>query len=200
MALTTVRNAVLGFGVEFGGGLAEFRYEEQRVVAEAAFATQGRQDFAVPFAFGDQRLRVFGVAHQHDDRDKMGAPVRVAAEIGEQLFIVAGVGFRLAGIACRIDAGGAAERGDAQAGIVGQGRQAGQLGGMAGFGQRVFDEGAVRLFRFRNAEIALGDDFETERGEERVQLLHFLGVVGSEDEFLHGLAHDARAVCWAATN
>ena len=102
--------------------------------------------------------------------------------------------FRFAGVARQINAGGAAEGGDAESGIVGEGRQAGKLGGMTGLGQRIFDEGAVRLLGFRNAELALGDDFETERRQQCVQLVHLLGVVGGEDDLLHV----ASALCWAA--
>lgn len=57
-----MRAAVLFRGVEFGGAFVEFADVEQRIVAEAAFAARRAQDFAVPFAFGDDRLRVVRVA------------------------------------------------------------------------------------------------------------------------------------------
>ena len=150
----------------------------------------------MPFAFGDQRLRVTGVPDEYDDGDEVGRPVGVAAQFGKQLGIVAGVGFGVAGVACRMHPRRAAECANAQAGVVGECRQAAMLRGVAGLGQGVLDEGAVRLFGFGNAEIALRDDFEAERGKERIQLLHLLGVVGGENEFFHA----ASALSWAATS
>ena len=98
---------------------------EQWVVAEAVGAALGGENFAVPFAFGNNRLRVVGGPNQHQDTGKMGAPVVLASQIGEQFGIVARIRFRFAGIACRVDARRAAEGGDAEAGVVGQRRQAG---------------------------------------------------------------------------
>jgi hypothetical protein len=60
---------------QFGRGLFQRRHEEQRVVAEAARAARRRQDLAVPLALGDERLRVVGVAHQHQHAVEMGAAV-----------------------------------------------------------------------------------------------------------------------------
>jgi hypothetical protein len=76
--------------------------------------------------------------------------------VREQLGVVAGIRLRVAGIAGREHAGRAVQGFDAQAGVVGQRRQAAVGGGVAGLGQRVFDEGAVRLLGFRNAQLALG--------------------------------------------
>jgi hypothetical protein len=137
--LTAVRNPVLGFGIEFGAGLAEFRQVEHRVIAEAAFAAQFGQDLAVPLAFGDQRLRVVGVADEDDDRDEMGGAVGVGAELGKQFFIVALVRFRLAGVTGGINARRAAERRDADARIIGQRRQARKFGCMPRLGQGVLE-------------------------------------------------------------
>lgn len=51
------------------------------------------------------------------------------------------------------------------------------------------DEGAVRVPQAcRNAELALRDDFEAERRQQRVQLLHLLGIVGGEDKLHEGEA------------
>src|SRR3546814_3067175 len=61
-----VADAVLQRRIEFGRRPAALGIEEHRVVAEPAVAAPRVQDAAVPAAFGDQRLRVFGVAQQHD--------------------------------------------------------------------------------------------------------------------------------------
>ena len=57
-----VADAVLDRGVEFGGGEVVFRVKKDRVVAEAVFAAWCAEDAALPAAFGNQRLRVIGVA------------------------------------------------------------------------------------------------------------------------------------------
>ena len=104
-----MRQAVLGGGVEFGGGTVEIPHIEQRVIAEAALAARLGQDLAMPFALGDQRLRIVGMADENDDRDEVGGAVAMRAKFGEQLLVVAGIRFRLAGVARGMDAGSAAE-------------------------------------------------------------------------------------------
>ena len=99
-------------------------------------------------------------------------------------------------VARRIDAGRAAERFDAQPGIVGERGQAGDACGVARLLQRVFDEGGVRLLALGHAELPLRDQFPAERGEDGVELFQLLGVVRGEDELLH----EARALSWAATS
>ena len=107
--LAAVREAVLFDGVEFGRGDAALGQEEQRVVAEAAVTAVVVDDRAVPFAFGDDRLRVVGVADEDDQRNEVRTPIGLSGEVGEQLFVVARIGFGFAGVARRIDARRAAE-------------------------------------------------------------------------------------------
>ena len=64
----------------------------------------------------------------------MRTAVGDTGEVGDQPRVVAFVGLRLSGVARRKDAGRAAQGGDAEPGIVGQGRQAGEPGGMARLG------------------------------------------------------------------
>ena len=78
-----MRELVLDRTIQFGRSLAVGRNIEQWVVAEAVGAALGGENFAVPFAFGDDRLRVVGGAHQHQDAGKMGAPVALAGQIGK---------------------------------------------------------------------------------------------------------------------
>jgi len=65
-----VRPAVLFGRVEFGGGALEFAQVEHRVIAEAIVAPCLRQNLARPFALGNDRLWVVGVANEDDQRTK----------------------------------------------------------------------------------------------------------------------------------
>ena len=81
-----------------------------------------------PDAFGDQRLRIVGVAQQHEHADEVRAALRRRArrcKRAQQLVDVGRGVAVLAGVARRVQAGRAVERIDAQAGIVGQRGQAG---------------------------------------------------------------------------
>ncbi len=76
-------------------------------------------------------------------------------QIGDQLAIVFRVRFRFTGITCRQHARRATQRVDANPGVVSQCRQACQARSVPGLGERVFNKGQVRLFRFRDIELAL---------------------------------------------
>jgi hypothetical protein len=84
--LATMRTAVFLGGVEFGGGPVEFADVEQRIIAKAIVAACCRQNLAVPFAFGDDRLRVVGVTNKNDDRHEMRAALTARAEFGQSSF------------------------------------------------------------------------------------------------------------------
>ncbi|UUZ52022.1 hypothetical protein LP420_29550 [Massilia sp. B-10] len=58
---------------------------------------------------------------------------------------------------------------------------------MAGFFQRVFHEGRVRLFRLGHVEFALRMQGEADRAEDFGKFTEFACVVGGEDE---ALGHD----------
>ena len=102
---TTVRATVLLVRVELGSRLAERRQEEIRVVTEATGTARNIDDLAVPLTFGDDRLRVVGVAHENEDADVVGAAVGLACEIGNQLLVIARIGLGLTGKACRVHTG-----------------------------------------------------------------------------------------------
>jgi hypothetical protein len=82
----------------------------------------------------------------------------------------------------RLHAGLAAQRIDAQAGIVGHGRQAGGRRGVPRLGQRVLDERVMRLLGLGHAERALGDQLDRQRGEQLPQLGELLRVVRGQDQ------------------
>jgi hypothetical protein len=109
-------------------------------------------------------------------------------EVDNQLAVVAIVGLRFAGIARRVHAGCAAECVCANAGIISKRGQARQTRRMTCLGQRVLDEGRMRLLCLRHVEFALGMQFETDRFQHRAELLQLAGVVGGEYEFAsHGI-------------
>ena len=56
--LPTVRAAIFLVGAEFCGGLVELADVEQRIVAKAVHAALCGENITVPFAFGDNRLRI----------------------------------------------------------------------------------------------------------------------------------------------
>ena len=53
---------------------------EMRIVAETVRAARSGDDFPVPAAFGDQRLGIVGVAHQHDHAVVVRAAVAACAQ------------------------------------------------------------------------------------------------------------------------
>src|SRR5262245_15888054 len=120
-------DAILVLRVQLSGRLAEFSYQEQRVVSKAVRAARCARDLAVPYAFGDQGFAILGVSHQHHHASVVGTPV--VLQVPQKLLVVAAIA-RLAaavttGVVGRMHARLATERGNAQAGIVGQCRQAG---------------------------------------------------------------------------
>jgi hypothetical protein len=139
----------------------------------------------MPFAFGDDRLRIVGMAHQHQHGDVVCAAIGDPGKVGQQLRVVARVGFRLAAIAGGEDARCAAQRRDAQAGVVGQRRQPGQAGGVAGLGDGVLDERDVRFLRFRHVEGGLRQHVEIEGRQQLAEFAQLAGVARSENQFLH---------------
>ena len=144
-----VADAVLFGRVQRGGGQAQVGQVEMRIVAKAVGALGLVDDLAMPMAFADERTRIVLGPHQRQHRHVPGAPVGQAGQLLDQQRVVGQVGFLAAmhlGVARRIHAGRALQRGHAQAGVVGQGRQPRQAAGVAGLGQRVLDEGDVRLF------------------------------------------------------
>jgi hypothetical protein len=84
-----------------GGALVELADVEERIVAKAARRRARPEDLAVPFALGNDRLWVVGVANENDHRNETGRAPVVFTQFDEQLLVVAGIGFRLARVACR---------------------------------------------------------------------------------------------------
>src|SRR5204863_4152503 len=90
---------------------------------------------------------------------------------------------------------------DAEARVVGDRRAAGGARGMTRLGERVLDEGDVRLLRLVDGQRALGDELDAERREQLGQLGELAGVVGGEDQ-PHTVTGSGAASArrWAATS
>src|SRR5882672_5744053 len=131
-----VTDAVLVNGIELRGRLAELPDQEQGIVAEAVRAARRACNLAVPQTFGDERIPVFGIFHQHHDTDVVCAST--VGKICQQLAVVPPVPFFPvtfpAGVVGGMHARSATQRVDAQAGVVGQRRQARGAAGVARLG------------------------------------------------------------------
>src|SRR6266851_3236733 len=129
------------------------------VVAEAVRAARLEDDLAVPRAVGDDGCRIVGAAREDEDTAIEGAPVAVAAQFPREPRVVARVALLAAalraGVMRRMHAGLAAERRDAKARIVGERGEPGGAARVACLGERVLDEGRVRLVGLAHAKLAL---------------------------------------------
>src|SRR5882672_11185987 len=163
-----VADAVLVSRVELRGRLAEFLDEKQGIVTKAVRAARRESDLAMPEALGDERIAVFGIFHQHHDADVVCASA--AGKIRQQFLVVPPVPlFPVtfpAGIVRGMHARGAVQRVDAQAGIVGERRQASRAAGVARLRERVLEKGVVRFVRLRNAELGLGKNLKLKRRQQ----------------------------------
>jgi hypothetical protein len=68
-----------------------------RVVSETSVTARRIDDGAVPDAFGDQRLRVFGVPREHQHAIVVRAAIGDASQRIDKRDVVACIGLRLAG-------------------------------------------------------------------------------------------------------
>ncbi|MNT15699.1 hypothetical protein D3C72_1507680 [compost metagenome] len=146
----------------------------------------------MPQPFADERTRIVFGAHQRQHGHVPGAAVGDRCQVAHQQCIVGCVGLFAAvhlGVARRIHPGRAVQRGHAQSGIVGQRRQPGQAAGMARLGQRVLDEGDVRLFGLGHAQFALGHQFDAQGREQGGKLAQLAGVVGRQDDTAQGIGN-----------
>ena len=92
-----MRTTVLLVWRQFGGSQVKVAQVKEWVVAETFVTTFRGQNFTMPFAFGDNRLRVVGVAHVNDDGYEMRLAFGAIAQFSEQLLVVARIAFGLVG-------------------------------------------------------------------------------------------------------
>ncbi len=140
---------------------------------EAMRAARRVDNFAIPAAFGNDRLRIFGVTHQHERGEvvcvAITGGVGVRRELLDQVAIVRGIRFLASG-ACRVARGiharRAAEDRHAQTGVVRQRRQPRRGRRMTRLRQRILDEGHMGLVGFGHAEHSLRYQLDAERREQ----------------------------------
>ena len=139
-------DGVLFLGGHLGKGLAQRGIEEHRIIAEAPVAQRGIGDGAGALALR-RKLRAVG-----EDADHGGVKVRRtghrAAHILQQQAAAGGVVFQAA-VAGGIDSRGAVQRVHAQAGIVGNGRQAAGLHDGARLDAGIIQKGLAGLLRLQ---------------------------------------------------
>jgi hypothetical protein len=149
---------------DLGQGSSQLRYEEERVVAEAALTAWCVEDAAV-YATGEDAL---GVGQGEGDGANEVRGTALGGDVAqpiEEVTMVGGVnaefGLELGRCeALAADAGRALERVDAEARVVGEGGQARAIAEVPGLGERVGGEGIEAL------EVVLGGGaLEAEVGE-----------------------------------
>src|SRR5690606_20976780 len=108
-----------------------------RIIAEAVLPAGRLDDFARPSPFRNNRTRIVGALQINEHRNVICTAVLDGLQLADQAHVIGEIGFLAApktGVARRVDARCAAERWDAEAGIVGQSGSARVLTGMAGSG------------------------------------------------------------------
>src|SRR5215831_4493176 len=202
--LAAMAKEVLLALLELGGRLVEIAQVEMRVVAEAVGAARLRQDLARPARLGDDRLRVLGVAHQHNHAVVVGAPVVLAVQQGDQLLVVAQIlglaprrrpRLRRAGEPRRMHARPSVQRANADARVVRERGQAGAPARVTRLGEGVLDERSVGLLGLRDFQGRLRDDLDPERTEQGLELAQLAWIGRREDQLLH-----RRAPAWVSAS
>ena len=185
---------VFDFGRKLRGGAGVAGQIEMRVVAKAVFACAFRLPLPTPDAFGDDGLRVVGMAHENQHANVVAGFVGMGRKLGADFGVVGGIGFGVVACVSRgMHTWCAAQRVDADAAVVGKGGQAAVLAGVAGFGERVFNKGAKWLGAFGRVERGLWQDLDAVRGKQGGEFAQFACVVAGENDFgEHGFP------CWAA--
>src|SRR3954464_9151828 len=84
-------DAVFFVRPQFGCGLAQALYDEQRVVAKTVRSPRCAPDFAVPAAFGHQRLVVLRTLDECHDANVISETIML--EVFEEFLVVAGIAF-----------------------------------------------------------------------------------------------------------
>lgn len=86
--LAAVADPVLVFESQLRSGLAEARNKKQRIVAEAAASAGSVDDFAAPFGFTDDRLRIGFASQQYGHANIVCAAIVRAAKRLQQLRVI----------------------------------------------------------------------------------------------------------------
>src|SRR5262245_4954152 len=179
--------------------------QEDRVVAEAATAVRLAEQPTAQYA--DLEVLVAVGQHERHGAAELRLPlaVRDVTHLGQQQPVVGGVAYSAVGLrqarpARREHARHAVERVEADAGVVGEGWQAGHLDGGPGLDQGVALEGVLRLDRLV-VGIDVGEAEHLDIGqlvfEYSPQLLQLPRIVAGQKDLLHVPAPSPNECRWS---
>lgn len=161
--------------------------EEHRVITKAVLTARFVDDHPLPAGLADDGGGIVGVAHvdQHAPEagalEILGGPFQLAQQLVDVL-LVAGTG---AGKTGGVDAGAAVQQIHFQAGVVGNRRQAGDAGGVAGLDDGILDEGGAGLVGIGDRKLALWDHLDLHIGQHGGQFFHLFLVPCCQDKLVH---------------
>ena len=161
--------------------------DEHGVVPEPTVTTRRLGDRAPAHAVDDQ-LGAVGTTHDHTGAERSTA-IRPTGELAEQLGAIVGVRAALAGVAGRIHARRPVQRVDLEAGVVGDGSEAGRVADRDGFESRVALERVGVLHDVGN--LGRSRHEIDDATQDRLDLGHLVGVGGGAHE-TRELAHRGR--------
>ena len=193
----SVRDGIFAGRLHFAERLLVTVGDEDRIIAETVAAARRPNDMTVNFALEQLGLPVRPGKAQH--RDEVGAQRRAAPGLPVDQFVVDAlhgdgeVAFWPRPVG-RVDARRPAQRVDLDAAVVGQGRQAGALGGKQRLQLGVAFERRLGLRRLGEAKLAGRHRRQPIRLDQLVDLPHLARVVGGDDEAVAALqpAHHSR--------
>src|SRR5690606_18366370 len=183
-----VAEGVFDLPGQLGGGAVLFADKEQGVVAKAVAAAGLFRYPPLPGALADQGGGVQVVAHQHQQALEAGAPLGLGntGEHLQQLAIVVRICGLGAGKARRVDARGAVQIVHLQARVIGNGGQAGGLGGVAGLEEGILDKAEAGLLGLAEVEFGQRPDLQVAAHQEFPKLFQLALVGAGQDQGIHG--------------
>ena len=170
-----MRDCILDLCRQFAEGTAVFLDIEQRVVAEAACAVVLAEQCALAFTAHGERFAVR--EHTRDRAHKPAGTVFLILHIFQQKGIAVLV--RTLAVARGVDTGSTVERIHAQAAVVRESGQTGELCGGFCLDERVFLEGFAVFLGF-GGTLRQRDDFNAEAAHDSGQLCQLFLVMGSK--------------------
>jgi len=156
--------------------------KEDRVIAETIFTAWRKHELAPYLAFKHDRPA--SRPRQRERTNKFGGAV-VRAGCLQRLFHPRHRDREVpvrSRPASRINARRAIERGNNEAGIVGEGRKTGRIGSRARLEHRISRKARLCFFRFGKTELTSASHLESERREQFFDLPHLARIVGREDK------------------
>ena len=163
------------------------RHEEDGIIAKAVLTTGLVDDHPLPARLADDGGGIVGVAHIDQHAPEAGALEVVGGtlQLGQQLvdvLLVAGTGTGKAG---GVDAGATVQQVHFEAGVVSDGGQACDAGGVACLDDGILDEGGAGLVGIGDRKLALWDHLDLHIGQHGGQFLHLFLVPCCQDKLVH---------------